>query len=350
MPDRAQVVVVGGGVVGCSVAYHLTKRGWRDVVLLERKQLTSGTTWHAAGLVTLARPTHGTRQLVKHSLEVFQSLEQETGLGTGFRRTGTIHLALRDERWEELRRQASAGRGSDIDVELIDADRAVELFPLLEPEGIVGGLFYPADGRGNATDTTMSLAKGARMGGAQIFENTLVTGSRTRLAIVSRRSPPTVARIETEYIVNCTGMWGREFGQLAGVDLPLQALSHYYVVTEEIPGLPKDLPTIKSSDDWSYVKDDAGNLMVGFFEPGGYPWSSRGIPTDAEFTTLPEDWDHLTPFYEQMVRRIPILADAGIRLHFCGPESFTPDGFFHFGEVPGIGTTTRRAGSTRSDS
>ncbi len=211
----------------------------------------------------------------------------------------------------------------------------MELFPLLEPKGIVGGLFYPADGRGNATDTTMSLAKGARMGGAQIFENTLVTGVER---VGDRVTAVTTAegRIETEFVVNCTGMWGREFGQLAGVDLPLQALSHYYVVTEEIPGLPKDLPTIKSSDDWSYVKDDAGNLMVGFFEPGGYPWSPHGIPPDAEFTTLPEDWDHLTPFYEQMVRRIPILADAGIRLHFCGPESFTPDGFFHFGEVPGI--------------
>ena len=332
---RAQVVIVGGGVVGCSVAYHLTKRGWTDVVLVERKQLTSGTTWHAAGLVTLARPTHGTRELVKRSLDVFNSLESETGLGTGFRTTGTIHLAMNDNRWEELRRQYSAGRGSDLEVELIDAQRAVELFPLLEPNGIVGGLFYPTDGRGNATDTTMSLAKGARNNGAQVLENTTVLS-------VERQGDRVVGVttdqgfIEAEFVVNCTGMWGREFGALADVRLPLQAMAHYYVVTEEIPNLPRDMPTIKSSDDWSYVKDDAGNLMVGFFEPGSYPWASRGIPVDAEFTTLAEDWDHLGAFYEQMAQRIPVLQDTGIRLHFCGPESFTPDGFFHFGEVPGL--------------
>jgi glycine cleavage system T protein len=335
LPDRARVVIVGGGVVGCSVAYHLTRRGWNDVVLLERKQLTSGTTWHAAGLVTLARPTHGTRELVKRSIDVFTSLETETGLGTGYRTTGTIHLALGDDRWEELRRQYSVGRGHDIEIELIDAARAVDLFPLLSPDGIRGGLYYPNDGRGNATDTTMSLAKGARMGGARIFESTVVIG-------VDRRGHHVVGvttdagDIEAEIVVNCTGMWGREFGALAGVDLPLQALAHYYVVTEEIPGMPSDMPTIKSSDDWSYVKDDAGNLMVGFFEPGSYPWASRGIPDDSEYVTLPEDWEHLGPFYEKMAERIPVLNETGIRLHFCGPESFTPDGFYHFGEVPGL--------------
>ncbi|MEO8329448.1 MAG: FAD-binding oxidoreductase, partial [Candidatus Nanopelagicales bacterium] len=334
-PSRAQVVIVGGGVVGCSVAYHLTKRGWTDVVLVERKELTSGTTWHAAGLVTLARPTHGTRELVKHSLEVFTSLEEETGLGTGFRRTGTMHLATNADRWEELRRQYSAALGSQLEVEIIDADRALELFPLLDPSGIVGGLHYPMDGRGNATDTTMSLAKGARLGGARIFENTTVSK-------VERRGDRIVGLdtergfIEAEFVVNCTGMWGREFGAMADVKLPLQAMAHYYIVTDEIPGMPRDMPTIKSSDEWSYVKDDAGNLLVGFFEPGSYPWASRGIPADAEFTTLPEDWEHLGSFYEQMTRRIPVLKDTGIRLHFCGPESFTPDGFFHFGEVPGV--------------
>ena len=335
LPARAQVVVVGGGVVGASVAYHLTKRGWRDVVLVERKSLTSGTTWHAAGLITLARPTHGTRELVQRSLEVFQSLEAETGLGTGFRRTGTLHLAMNDNRCEELLRQASSGRASGIDIEVIDADRAVELFPLLDPAGIAAALYYPQDGRGNATDTTMSLARGARMGGAQVFEHTLVTDVHVRNGRAVGVSTDK-GDIEAEYVVNCTGMWGREFGGKAGVPLPLQALAHYYVVTEDIPGLPKDMPTIKSSDDWSYVKDDAGKLMVGFFEPGSAPWSSRGIPVDVEFATLPENWDHLLPFYEQMVERIPLLADTGVQLFFSGPESFTPDGFFHFGEVPGL--------------
>jgi glycine cleavage system T protein len=333
LPARAQVVVIGGGVVGSSVAYHLTKRGWNDVVLLERKTLTSGTTWHAAGLITLARPTHGTRELVKQSLEVFQSLEAETGLGTGYRNTGTLHLALNDDRYEELLRQASTHRSSGVEIEVIEPDRAVELFPLLDPTGLVGALHYPQDGRGNATDTTMSLAKGARMGGAQIFEHTLVTDvveSNGRVTGVTTDR----GEIEAEYIVNCTGMWGREFGELSGVRLPLQALAHYYIVTEDIPDLPTDLPTIKSPDDWSYVKDDAGKLMVGFFEPGSTPWMSRGIPKDAEFATLPENWDHLLPFYEEMVNRVPILADAGVQLFFCGPESFTPDGLFHFGEVP----------------
>jgi glycine cleavage system T protein len=335
LPQRARVVVIGGGVVGCSVAYHLTKRGWNDVLLIERKRLTSGTTWHAAGLVTLGRPTHGTRTLVKRSLEVFNTLEAETGLSTGYRTTGTIHLALKDDRWEELRRQYSVAQGDELDVELIDAARAVELFPLLDPKGIVGGVHYPADGRGNATDTTMSLAKGARMNGAQIFEHTAVES-------IERRGDRVVGvstdkgEVEAEYVVNCTGMWGRQVGAMSGVRLPLQAMAHYYVVTDEIPGLPRDMPTIKSSDDWSYVKDDAGNLMVGFFEPGSYPWSSHGIPVDVEYATLPEDWEHLGPFYEKMVERIPVLQNTGIRLHFCGPESFTPDGFFHFGEVPEI--------------
>ncbi len=335
LPPRAQVVVVGGGVVGASVAYHLTQRGWRDVVLLERKSLTSGTTWHAAGLITLARPTHGMRELVKRSLEVFGTLEAQTGLGTGFRRTGTLHLALNDDRWEELLRQASAGRASGVEVEVIGVDRAVELFPLLDPSGVVGALHYPQDGRGNATDTTMSLAKGARMGGAQVFEQTTVTGVTVD---GGRVTGVTTDRgdIGAEYVVNCTGMWGREFGQKSGVPLPLQALAHYYIVTDDIPDLPSDMPTIKSPDDSSYVKDDAGKLMVGFFEPGSAPWASRGIPADAEFTTLPENWDHLLPYYEQMVERIPVLADAGVRLFFSGPESFTPDGFFHFGEVPGL--------------
>ncbi|MEY9838273.1 FAD-dependent oxidoreductase [Streptacidiphilus sp. EB103A] len=335
LPTRAQVVIVGGGVIGCSTAYHLAKRGWTDVVVLERKQLTSGTTWHAAGLVTQARPTFGTREIVQRSLEVFRTLEADTGLSTGYERTGTLHLATRADRWEELRRQASVSRGHGIRTQLLGPDSTAELFPLLNPDGVVGSLYYPDEGRGNATDTTMSLARGARQRGVQIFENTKVTGviRRDGRAVgVSTES----GDIEAEYVVNCTGMWGREFGALAEVEVPLQALAHYYVVTEEIPGIPHRMPTLKSSDDYSYVKDESGALMVGFFEPGSKAWSSRGIPEDAEFTRIPEDWDHLGPFYEQMIERVPVLADAGIRLCFNGPESFTPDGFYHFGDVPGL--------------
>jgi glycine cleavage system T protein len=335
LPARAQVVIVGGGIVGCSTAYHLAKRGWTDVVLLERRRLTSGTTWHAAGLITLARPTYATREIVKRSLRIFASLEDETGFSPGFERTGTLHLADEPGRWEELRRQASASRANGIRVELLGPQEARELFPPLYVEDLAGALFYPDDGRGNATDTTMALARGAAQRGVKIFEGTRVTGITRR---GDRVSGVTTERgsIEAEYVVNATGMWGREFAAQAGIKLPLQALAHYYVITQPIPGLPPHLPTIKSAPDYAYVKNEGAGLMVGFFEPGSYPWASRGIPGDAEFTQLPEDWDHLGPFYEKMTKRLPVLADTGIRLHFCGPESFTPDGMYHLGPAPGL--------------
>lgn len=335
LPTRAQVVVVGGGIVGCSVAYHLARRGWGDVLLLEQHQLTSGTTWHAAGLVTQARPTWGTREVVRRSLEVFRHLEEETGLSTGYVETGTLHLATTEDRWQELLRQASAARANGIRTAPLTPEETVALFPLLDPSGLRGSLHYPDEGRATATDVTMSLAAGARRRGATVREGIRVTG------ILHDRGRATGVRtshgeVEAEYVVNCAGMWGREVGALAGVRHPLQALAHYYVVTGEIEGLPVHMPTLKSGDDWSYVKDDAGSLMVGFFEPGSHPWAARGIPDGAAFTRLPEDWDHIGPFYERMVERIPVLADAPIRLFFGGPESFTPDGVYHLGEVVGM--------------
>ena len=307
LPSRARVVIVGGGIIGASTAYHLAKRGWEDVVLLERKRLTSGTTWHAAGLITQARPTSATRQIVKRSLRIFESLEGETGFGTGFQRTGTLHLADSSERWEELRRQASACRSDNIRVDLISPDAARDLFPPLNVDDLVGALYFPDDGRGNATDTTMALARGAQALGVRVFEGTGATGVRRdgdRVAAVTTQR----GSIEADVVVNATGMWGREFAAKAGVRVPLQALAHYYVVTEAIPGLPAALPTIKSAPDYSYVKNEGAGLMVGFFEPGSYAWASRGIPEDAEFTQLPEDWDHLGPFYENMIKRLPVLA------------------------------------------
>ena len=322
-------------MVGCSTAYHLAKRGWTDVVLVERKRLTSGTTWHAAGLITQARPTHGTREIVQRSLRVFHTLHEETGFATGFERTGTLHLADGAERLEELLRQASAARANGITAEPISPEQAVELFPPLYAGDLAGAVYYPDDGRGNATDTTMALAAGARQHGVRIVENTTVTGVTRRDGRVAGVTTEH-GDIEAEYVVAAAGMWGREFGALAGVGIPLQALAHYYVITEPIPGLRPGLPTIKSAPDFAYVKNEGAGLMVGFFEPGSYPWASRGIPADAEFTRLPEDWDHLGPFYENMMKRLPVLADTGIRLHFCGPESFTPDGLYHLGEAPGL--------------
>ncbi len=335
VPRRAQVVVVGGGIVGCSVAYHLTKRGVADVLLLEQNTLTSGTTWHAAGLVTQARPTAGTREVVRRSLEVFRTLEAETGLSTGYQQTGTMHLAFTEARREELVRQASTSRGSDIRVELLGPEDTVARFPLLSPDGLLCSLYYPDEGRATATDITMSLARGARLGGARLLEGVKVTDIvvHDTNAVGVRTS---AGDVEADFVVNCTGMWGRETGALAGVPHPLQALAHYYVVTDKIDGLPEQMPTLKSADDYSYVKDDAGSLMVGFFEPGSYAWASRGIPDSTGFIHLPEDWDHLGPFYERMTERIPALADAGVRLFFGGPESFTPDGLYHLGEVLGV--------------
>ncbi len=332
-PSRAQVVIVGGGIIGTSTAYHLARRGWNDVVLLEQNTLTSGTTWHAAGLVTQARYTSGTRQVVQRSLDVFSSLEADTGFSPGFVRTGTMNLATSPERLEEIRHLASVVRGDGVEAELLDVEQTLELHPLLNPEGIHGSLYFPEDGRGSATDTTIALARGATQRGAKVLEGVTVTDVIVENGTV-RGVRTSAGDIEAEYVVNATGMWGREFAAKAGVDVPLQALAHYYVVTEAIEGLPRNLPTIKSGDEHSYVKDEAGALMVGFFEPGSYPWGSRGIPGSDGFIHLPEDWDHLGPFYEKMMHRLPILEDAGIRLHFCGPESFTPDGQYHLGEAP----------------
>lgn len=333
LPARAQVVIVGGGIIGASTAYHLACRGWTDVVLLEQNTLTSGTTWHAAGLVTQARGTWGTREVVQRSLEIFRNLEADTGFSTGFVETGTMNIATSRDRLDEIRHLASTMRSNDIEIELCDVDRTLELNPLLNPEGLYGGLYFPRDGRGSATDTTISLARGATARGARVVEGVQV------LDVITSADRVTGVRtskgdIEAEVVVNATGMWGREFGAKAGVEVPLQALAHYYVVTEAIEGLPRNLPTVKSGDEYSYVKDEAGALMVGFFEPGSYAWASEGIPERPGYIQLPEDWDHLGPFYEQMVERIPILGDAGIRLLFCGPESFTPDGQYHLGPAP----------------
>jgi len=335
LPSHAQAVVIGGGIVGCSVAYHLTKRGWRDVVLLERKQLTSGTTWHAAGLVTQLRATYNMSMLAKYSAELFPELERLTGLGTGFRRTGSILLATTDERWTEVRRQISMARVCGFEVQPISPAEAAAMWPLLDPSGVVGAVFLPGDGIANPTDVTQALAAAARLGGARILEHTAVTGVLRRDGRVTGVSTAQ-GDIASEIVVNCTGMWARELAARSGVTVPLHAAEHFYVITEPVPGLSRDLPVLRSPDDTAYLREDAGKLMVGFFEPGAKPWATHGIPDDAAFVTLPEDWDHLAPYLEMAARRVPLLRDIGIQLFFNGPESFTPDDRYILGEAPGL--------------
>ena len=334
LPTQARVVVIGGGIVGASVAYHLTERGWSDVVLLERKRLTSGTTWHAAGLVGQLRATYNMSMLARYASELFAEVELRTGLGTGFRRTGSILLATTEGRWEEVRRSASMARLCGVDCEVMTAARAAELFPLLDPSGVIGATFLPGDGVANPTDVTQALAKAARMGGARILEHTKVTAIHERGGHVAGVSTDR-GDIACEYVVNCTGMWARELAGQNAVVVPSHAAEHFYLITEPIPGLDPDLPVLRSPDDTAYIRVDTGKLMVGFFEPGAKPWATHGIPEDVEFLTLPEDWDHIAPFLERAAVRVPVLGEVGYQLHFNGPESFTPDDRYVLGEAPG---------------
>ncbi len=333
LPARARVVIIGGGIVGCSVAYHLAKLGWRDVVLLEKNALTSGTTWHAAGLVGQLRSTYNLTQLAKYSTDLFQTLAAETGQETGFKQNGSISLATNEARMEELRRGASMARCCGLEVEEISVAEALRRWPMMSPEGIVGAVFLPRDGQTSPVDTTLALAKGAKAGGVRIFEKTDVTGVSTK---AGRVTGVTTARgeIEAEYVVDCAGLWGWQVGRMAGVNVPLHAAEHFYLVTEPIPGLPRDLPVLRSTDICTYFKEDAGKLLLGFFEPHGKPWGMAGIPDSDGYIQLQEDWDHVLPYLELATQRVPALRDTGIKLFFNGPESFTPDNRYILGEAP----------------
>ncbi len=335
-PAQARVVVVGGGIVGASVLYHLTERGWKDVVLLERRLLTSGTTWHAAGLVGQLRATYNMSLLSSYSKELFIDLERRTGLGTGFRQPGSLLVATTQGRWEEIRRNGSMAHLVGVDLELLDARRVSEMWPLMDTTEVVGAALLPGDGVANPTDVTQALARAARLGGARIFEHTAVTGVLRRDGRVTGVSTER-GDIACEYVVNCTGMWARELGAQSQVGVPLHAAEHFYLITEPIPDLAPELPVLRLPDDATYVRVDTGKLMIGFFEPGAKPWATHGIPKDTEFVTLPEDWDHIAPWLERAARRLPVLAEAGIQLFFNGPESFTPDDRYILGEAPGLG-------------
>jgi 4-methylaminobutanoate oxidase (formaldehyde-forming) len=334
LPQQARVVVIGGGVIGCSVAYHLADMGCGDVVLLERDQLTSGTTWHAAGLMTTYGATSETSLGIRrYSRELIPRLEAETGQSTGFMEVGFIEVAADADRLEEYRRVTAFNRRHGNDVAEISPAEIRELFPLAQVDGILAGFYTASDGRINPVDLTMALAKGARMKGAKILQNTPVSGVLTRRGrVVGVRTAE--GDIEAEFVVNCAGMWARQLGERAGVCIPNQAAEHYYLITDEIAGVPKDLPVLEDPSVYAYYREEGGGIMVGIFEPECAPWKVGGIPEDFSFGELEPDWDRLTPFLERAMARVPVTVDAGIRKFFCGPESFTPDLGPIVGEAP----------------
>jgi len=333
LPTKARAVIIGGGVIGCSVAYHLTKLGWKDVVLLERKQLTSGTTWHAAGLIGQLRASVNMTRLAKYSADLYAGLEAETGVATGMRTVGSVSVALTEDRREELFRSAAMARAFGVPVEEMTPQEVKEKYAHLNIEGVKAGVWLPTDGQGDPANIALALAKGARNRGAVVAERVRVTG----VDIVDRRATGVTwqsaqgqGRIEADHVINCAGMWGHEVGRMAGVCVPLHACEHFYIVTEPIKGLAQ-MPVLRVPDECAYYKEDAGKYLLGAFEPKAKPWGMKGIPADFEFDQLPEDFDHFEPILERAVNRLPLLAMAGIHTFFNGPESFTPDDAYHLG-------------------
>ena len=336
LPTSARVVIIGGGISGCSVAYHLTALGWTDVMLLERKQLTSGTTWHAAGLVGQLQASQNRTRLAKYSADLYGRLEVETGLATGFRQCGSITVALSAERREEILRLAAMARAFDVEVnELSPADVAA-MYPRLNVEGVLAGVHLPADGQADPANVALALAKGARARGARIVEQvkvTAVTSANGRVTGVDWEAGEANGHIAADLVVNCGGMWGRDLAARNGVTLPLHACEHFYIVTEPIPGLER-LPVLRVPEECAYYKEDAGKILLGAFEPVAKPWGMEGIREDFCFDQLPEDFDHFEPILEKAIHRMPMLAEAGIHTFFNGPESFTPDDRYYLGEAP----------------
>lgn len=338
VPKKARVVIVGGGVSGCSVAYHLAKLGWRDIVLLERKQLTCGTTWHAAGLIGQLRASINMTRLAKYSADLYVKLEEETGVATGMRQCGSITVALTEARKEEIYRQASLARAFDVDVQEVGPEEVLAMYPHLNISDVKAAVHLPLDGQCDPANIAMALAKGARMNGAQVIEGvkvTAITSADGRVTGVDWQQGEETGSIAADMVVNCGGMWGRDLAAQSGVTLPLHACEHFYIVTEAIKDLPR-LPVLRVPDECAYYKEDAGKMLLGAFEPVAKPWGMNGISEDFCFDQLPEDFDHFEPILEQAVNRLPLLASAGIHTFFNGPESFTPDDSYYLGEAPEI--------------
>jgi glycine cleavage system aminomethyltransferase T len=334
LPSRARVVVVGGGVIGTSVAYHLAHAGWPDVVLLERDRLTSGTTWHAAGLmVTFGSTSETSTEMRTYTRDLYSRLEAETGLATGFKPVGFIEVASDADRLEEYRRVSTFNRYCGVDVHEISATEVADLFPLARTDDILAGFYVAEDGQANPVDVTMSLAKGARMQGATIIEGVPVTAFLHRDGAVSGVRTQ-FGDIEAEYVVNCAGMWARQLGAGAGVNIPLQAAEHYYLVTEQIPGLTGTFPVLEDPASYGYFREEVGGLLVGLFEPVCAPWNVGGVPGDFSFGEIVPDYERMAPYVEKAMARVPVTVETGIKKFFCGPESFTPDLQPIVGEAP----------------
>ena len=336
LPQHAEVVVIGAGIVGCSVAYHLAKMGWKDVVVLERSAIVSGTTAHSAGLVTQLRHTRALTDISRYGVQLYQKLKDETGLDTGFRQTGSISVARTQGRMDELRRMISMAKSFGVEMNEIGLDEAKGLWPLLSTEGLVGAVHLPYDGETVPDSTANALATGATRRGVQIIENTPVTNILTSGGAVSGVS---TARgdIRCEVVVNCAGMWAREIGLRCGVSIPLHAADHAYFVTEPVPGASDDMPSLRDPDGYIYVRRypfEGGGILIGGFEPEGVPWGMDGIPDDFPLHMLNRDWSHYDILMEKAMDRVPSIADAGVRIKLVGPESFTPDTRYIMGEAP----------------
>ena len=333
LPKSARVVIVGGGVIGCSIAYHLTKLGVSDVVLLERKQLTSGTTWHAAGLIGQLRDNHTMTALAQYTAELYKELEEETGQATGYKINGSLSTATNAERMEDLVRRADMAKVFRLQVDVLGPQGCKDHHPLIEVHDVVGGIFIPSDGQADPIGITQALAKGARNGGAEIFENMLVKdiimdGTKVTGVVTDEGT------ITADTVVLACGMWTRELAGRLGVTVPLHACEHFYILTEPFEGVTPDLPVYRDYDHHAYYKEDAGKILLGAFEPVAKPWGMDGISPDFCFDQLPDDFDHFEPILEDAIRRMPALENAGIQTFFCGPESFTQDDRYHLGAAP----------------
>ncbi len=334
-PSDARAVIIGGGIAGCSIAYHLAKLGWTDVVLLEREQLTSGTTWHAAGLLTTLRDTETQTRLAAYTQQLYRRLQEETGQETGLIECGSIQLALTASKAEEMRRGYRAAQSWGIECEEISAAQVQRMWPLAYVGDVQAAFHFPRDGRINPTDVTRALARGARQAGVRVLEKCPVTAIEQRNGRV-RAVETARGRIATDTVVNCAGMWARQVGLMAGVDVPLQAAEHYYLISEPISGVHPKLPILRDPGRSTYIREEAGKLMVGIFEDLARPWSVGGIPDDFAFGEIPPDWERMQPHLERACARVPVLAQTGIKLLFCGPESFTADHNYLMGEAPNL--------------